>query len=166
MNDEKWIVNNTNKNQSSFENGFSFGSPCWARTSDNLINSQDGYFLKHSRMECFDATLTLNTRILLVSVISRRKTIHRIVFLGPSTSFARSVGEQLNADKVCGRSNPTRKTKKNTPDWVCSFLAPPAGLEPATTWLTVRCSTDWAKEEYPRWPIFPDRRQSSIVGIT
>ena len=102
-------------------------------SSDNLINSQDGYFLKHSRMECFDATLTLNTRILLVSVISRRKTIHRIVFLGPSTSFARSVGEQLNADKVCGRSNPTRKTKKNTPDWVCSFLAPPAGLEPATT---------------------------------
>ena len=29
-------------------------------------------------------------------------------------------------------------------------LAPPAGLEPATTWLTVRCSTDWAKEEYKR----------------
>ena len=46
------------------------------------------------------------------------------------------------------------------------FLAPPAGLEPATTWLTVRCSTDWAKEEYSRWPIFPGRRQPSIVGIT
>ena len=28
------------------------------------------------------------------------------------------------------------------------LLAPPAGLEPATPWLTVRCSTDWAKEEY------------------
>ena len=27
-------------------------------------------------------------------------------------------------------------------------LAPPAGLEPATTWLTVRCSANWAKEEY------------------
>ena len=28
------------------------------------------------------------------------------------------------------------------------FLAPPVGLEPTTPWLTVRCSTDWAKEEY------------------
>ena len=28
------------------------------------------------------------------------------------------------------------------------FMAPPAGLEPATTWLTVRCSANWAKEEY------------------
>ena len=27
-------------------------------------------------------------------------------------------------------------------------LAPPVGLEPTTPWLTVRCSTDWAKEEY------------------
>ena len=27
------------------------------------------------------------------------------------------------------------------------FLAPPTGLEPVTPWLTVRCSTDWAKEE-------------------
>ena len=60
-------------------------------------------------------------------------------------------------------------------------LAPPAGLEPATTWLTVRCSTDWAKEEYwvewlqgkhfgvsliicRQWPIFPIRRQISIFG--
>ena len=85
-------------------------------------------------------------------------------------------------------------------------LAPPAGLEPATSWLTVMRSTDWAKEEYRvlytrfvnlrtivcfaslfivnrvlrvkastllyllplcwHWPIFPDRCQSSIVGIT
>ena len=28
------------------------------------------------------------------------------------------------------------------------FMAPPAGLEPATSWLTVMRSTDWAKEEY------------------
>ena len=27
-------------------------------------------------------------------------------------------------------------------------MAPPVGLEPTTPWLTVRCSTDWAKEEY------------------
>ena len=35
-------------------------------------------------------------------------------------------------------------------------MAPPTGLEPVTPWLTVRCSTDWAKEEYeetakPMW---------------
>ena len=29
-----------------------------------------------------------------------------------------------------------------------SSLAPPTGLEPVTPWLTVRCSTDWATEEY------------------
>ena len=28
------------------------------------------------------------------------------------------------------------------------FMAPPAGLEPATRWLTVRCSANWAIEEY------------------
>ena len=28
------------------------------------------------------------------------------------------------------------------------FLAPRAGLEPATNWLTVNCSTNWATEEY------------------
>ena len=37
--------------------------------------------------------------------------------------------------------------EKSTCDCKCFFLAPPAGLEPATTWLTVRCSTYWAKEE-------------------
>ena len=28
-----------------------------------------------------------------------------------------------------------------------NFLAPRAGLEPATNWLTVNCSTNWATEE-------------------
>ena len=39
---------------------------------------------------------------------------------------------------------PTKKARR----LACFPLAPPAGLEPATPWLTVRCSTDWAKEEY------------------
>ena len=57
-----------------------------------------------------------------------------------------------------------------------SNVAPPTGLEPVTPWLTVRCSTDWAMEEYAirdtrgipnmcrLWPIFPTRRQASIFG--
>ena len=46
-------------------------------------------------------------------------------------------------------------------------MAPRAGLEPATSWLTVMRSTDWANEEYERsWPrpIFPDSFPSSIFG--
>ena len=54
--------------------------------------------------------------------------------------------------------------------------APPVWLEQTTPRLTAACSTDWAKEEYSepeglvsgslcwRWPIFPARRQASIVG--
>ena len=56
-------------------------------------------------------------------------------------------------------------------------MAPQVGLEPTTLWLTVRCSTDWAIEEY--WsdlsflqialcrhrPIFPGRHQPSIVSV-
>ena len=53
-------------------------------------------------------------------------------------------------------------------------MAPPVGLEPTTARLTAACSTNWAKEECVRlWlnsepvlalPIFPGRRQPSIVG--
>ena len=61
-------------------------------------------------------------------------------------------------------------------------MAPPTGLEPVTPWLTVRCSTDWAKEEYKakqtirgkplcrllhlcqHWAIVPARLQASIVA--
>ena len=57
-------------------------------------------------------------------------------------------------------------------------MAPPTGLEPVTSWLTVMRSTDWAMEEYRAkhpwgcialcWhlPIFPGRRQPSIFGTT
>ena len=47
-------------------------------------------------------------------------------------------------------SNQTKKGNKKRDHlwWSLFLLAPPAGLEPATPWLTVRCSTDWAKEEY------------------
>ena len=50
-------------------------------------------------------------------------------------------------------------------------LAPQAGLEPATSWLTVMRSTDWAIEEYGiydksrRSPIFPRRHHLSIFGV-
>ena len=65
-------------------------------------------------------------------------------------------------------------------NWKCN-MAPPVGLEPTTSWLTVTRSTDWAKEDYylretsvlwntpvsllcRLWPIFPARRHASIFG--
>ena len=55
-----------------------------------------------------------------------------------------------------------------------SYLAPPVGLEPTTSWLTVMRSTDWAIEEYwkgsdlrslpQRRPIFPGSCPPSIFG--
>ena len=93
----------------------------------------------------------------------------RDLFLLCLTVFARSIA---------------RNIKKNPSNfwWLLTkfegFLAPLVGLEPTTPWLTVRCSTDWAKEEYSaktvqrtvftvlcwRFPIFPGRLQPSIVG--
>ena len=45
-------------------------------------------------------------------------------------------------------------------------MAPPAGLEPATTWLTVRCSANWAKEEYYKLRGFPQLWETSLSGRT
>ena len=49
-------------------------------------------------------------------------------------------------------------------------MAPPTGLEPVTSWLTVMRSTDWAIEEQSwQWPIFPAKDQqvlSALKGLT
>ena len=39
-----------------------------------------------------------------------------------------------------------------------ALLAPPVGLEPTTAGLTVRCSTDWAKEECLCWQYLSSRQ--------
>ena len=44
--------------------------------------------------------------------------------------------------------NIAKRAKQKTTRLGGFCLAPPAGLEPATSWLTVMRSTDWAKEEY------------------
>ena len=43
--------------------------------------------------------------------------------------------------------------KKDIPFGMSFFLAPRAGLEPATSWLTVMRSTDWANEDYDSFSI-------------
>ena len=40
-------MNNTNKNPSTFVNGFSFGSPSWTRTNDPAVNSRMLYRLSY-----------------------------------------------------------------------------------------------------------------------
>ena len=47
--------------------------------------------------------------------------------------------------------------KKDTLSRVFLFLAPLVGLEPTTCGLTVRRSTDWAKEEYECWHYLSSR---------
>ena len=49
------------------------------------------------------------------------------------------------------------------PWWRHPHLAPPVGLEPTTPWLTVRCSTDWAKEEYICWRYLSSRSVTQQV---
>ena len=68
--------------------------------------------------------------------------------------------------------------KKDSRYNIYCLVAPPTGLEPVTSWLTVMRSTDWAMEEYIAkhpigcialsWhlPIFPGRHQPSIFGTT
>ena len=48
MNDEKGIVNNTNENPSSYENGFSFGAATQIRTGDLILTKDVLYQLSHS----------------------------------------------------------------------------------------------------------------------
>ena len=43
--------------------------------------------------------------------------------------------------------------KNEQPNGYSFSLAPPTGLEPVTSWLTVMRSTDWAMEEY-RYIVF------------
>ena len=47
---------------------------------------------------------------------------------------------QLSPDKTQKNPNPVKSSDLN-------YVAPQAGLEPATSWLTVTRSTDWAIEE-------------------
>ena len=79
-----------------------------------------------------------------------------------------------NHDVLSVQAKQKKKTKESNRLVTLFCLAPPAGLEPATSWLTVMRSTDWAKEEYLKgylkyplcrlWPIFPGRLQPSIFG--
>ena len=68
--------------------------------------------------------------------------------------FLRKHRPWCGAHEVCLRRGSCVRVRQGEPkqkargDCLGLVLAPPAGLEPATPWLTVRCSTDWAKEEY------------------
>ena len=56
--------------------------------------------------------------------------------------------------------------EKSTCRSKCFFLAPPAGLEPATSWLTVMRSTDWAKEEYKAQKSSPSGKLPDIANTS
>ena len=52
-----------------------------------------------------------------------------------------SLQTQLSPDKTQKNPNPLKSSDLND-------VAPQAGLEPATSWLTVMRSTDWAMEDH------------------
>ena len=81
------------------------------------------------------------------------------------TNWVAPLLEQMTANYgIVGLSQTKESKTKSTPCGVLFVLAPPAGLEPATSWLTVMRSANWAKEECSLWPIFPGSRPPSIFG--
>ena len=56
------------------------------------------------------------------------------------------------ADQPINRKETNEKNEQ--PDGYSFSLAPPTGLEPVTSWLTVMRSTDWAMEEYINVGVF------------
>ena len=63
------------------------------------------------------------------------------------TSYRLPIHHTIQKSPERNREEVKRKIDKTLFE-PCRLLAPPAGLEPATSWLTVMRSTDWAKEEY------------------
>ena len=100
-----------------------YGSPCWARTSTRLRS------LRHP---------------ICPSQSSGQMASFPCGHPPASCKHARETSQIM----MSRQSKPNKKKpKQKPPDWVVFVLAPPAGLEPATSWLTVMRSTDWAKEE-------------------
>ena len=109
--------------------GLFVGSPCWARTSDIMINSLIAP--QHSRLTHFDALLTLNASYSLFRLSPVEKQ-YLIVFLGPSLYRAVGIGTTVKQN-IIGLSLTRKKTKASNQMVTRFCLAPPAGLEPATS---------------------------------
>ena len=90
---------------------FVVGSPCWARTSDIMINSHPAP--QHSRPAHLDAMLTLNEPDSLFRLSPIEKQ-HLVVFLGPS--LYRAVGIAMTVKQnIVGLSRSERKNKREQP---------------------------------------------------
>ena len=83
------------------------GSPCWARTSDIMINSLIAP--QHSRLTHFDALLTLNASYSLFRLSPVEKG-YSILFLGPSLYRAVGIGTIVKQN-IIGLSLTRKKTK-------------------------------------------------------
>ena len=117
--------------------GLFFGSPCWTRTSDTLTSSQV-YFRKHSRLGRL-GTLVVRYSLFSWPPVAKRATgtfcsvVYRL-----SSSVVSMAGRQGGDDLKS-----IDESQKKRPSFRMVFsLAPPAGLEPATPWLTVRFTSE------------------------
>ena len=116
----------------------------------NLTNHAKGVYIINSARNCISSK-----RNALYIIIAKAKYSLQLMIC--------TFGDEIHA-KAWWYTIAFAMDKKRPSLSTWSFLAPPVGLEPTTLRLTAACSTDWAKEECRHRPIFPDRRQSSIVG--
>ena len=119
----------------------------WNKSPTRLEEISHAYLRKYSRLSALDASLTLGRLYSLFSQSPVEKQ-HSVVFLGrlPTSTLGRY--GRMNVDREVVDRRSTMGANKKDHRLVVFLLAPPAGLEPATSWLTVMRSTDWAKEEY------------------
>ena len=127
---DKSPKNKRNPKPSPIGNNFgflSFGSPCWARTSACFAHCD----IRFSRADAWlnrEFFLARSTR----AFCKQKRKTSRIMM---AWWFEPNGMNERKADRLLA---------------ICFLLAPPTGLEPVTSWLTVMRSTDWAMEEYER----------------
>ena len=118
-----------NRNGSDYK-VFSFGSPCWARTSDCCILCEQSAVdtAKHSRL----GRSYIRFRYSLFSPLTRKNS-HSGCFFSVNYRLRRSVAERGIAIRDVAGWIQSKGAKRKPSDWMVFFLAPRAGLEPATS---------------------------------
>lgn len=96
------------------------------------------------QLTTFAAIGVLNTAVNIThctATIGRHHFNHRSYALNRQFTFKTSRHQHQSDVEFCVVPNRISRNKEKTPPQKCLFLAPAAGLEPATYWLTANRST-------------------------
>ena len=121
MNDEKWIVNNINKNPSTIVNGFSFGGTAQIWTGEWEFCRLLPYRLATVPYEIRNAVRSLS--------------------FWSGWRGSNSLPPPWQGGALPDELHPHRGSWLGT-------MVPPVGIEPTTRGFSVHCSTNWATEAY------------------